>query len=50
MGKVKTDIKKSLKGEIATLEKKIYVKFDAMQLTINDHHEILEHLEQNVTS
>ncbi|KAL0179771.1 hypothetical protein M9458_025213, partial [Cirrhinus mrigala] len=50
LGKVKTDIKESLKGEIATLEKKIDAKFDAMQLTINEHRATLEHLEQNATT
>lgn len=50
LGKVKTDIKESLKGEMATLEKKIDAKFDAIQLTINDHRTTLEHLEQNATA
>lgn len=48
--KVKTDIKESFKGEMATLEKKIDAKFDAMQLTINDHRTTLEHLEQSATA
>ncbi|KAI2663669.1 S-layer protein [Labeo rohita] len=50
LGKVKTNIKESLKGEIAMLEKKINAKFDAMQLTINEHRTTLEHLEQNATA
>uniref|UniRef100_A0A672KGN6 L1 transposable element RRM domain-containing protein n=1 Tax=Sinocyclocheilus grahami TaxID=75366 RepID=A0A672KGN6_SINGR len=50
LGKVTTDIKESLKGEIATLERKIDAKFDAMQLIINDHRTTLEHLEQTVTA
>lgn len=50
LGKVKTDIKESWKGEMATLEKKIDAKFDAIQLTINDHRTTLEHLEQNATA
>lgn len=50
LGKVKTDIKESLKGEMATLERKIDAKFDAMQLIINDHRTTLEHLEQNATA
>ncbi|ROL41934.1 hypothetical protein DPX16_14299 [Anabarilius grahami] len=50
LGKVKTDIKESLKGEIATLERKIDAKFDAMQLIINDHRTTLEHLEQTATA
>lgn len=50
LGKVKTDIKESLKGEIATLEMKINAKFDAMQLTINEHRTTLEHLVHNATA
>ncbi|KAL1260424.1 hypothetical protein QQF64_008251 [Cirrhinus molitorella] len=35
---------------MAALEKKIDAKFDAMQLTINNHRSTLEHLEQNATA
>lgn len=50
LGKVKTDITESLKGEMATLERKIDTKFDAMQLIINDHRTTLEILEQTATA